>query len=136
MPTARRSIRPLPSRRRPSRRSGSGPGPRWGHIGATSHPSVTDNTGHERPLKTPAQHLSSVSIAGPVTTLVLSRTEEVRGSNPLTSTPTTVLVTGLADQFRRAGVLLEQLPGQQTGSNRARYGTRSAPSAVMCPLPS
>jgi hypothetical protein len=36
--------------------------------------------------------------------------------------PTTALVTGLADHLRRAGVLLEPLPGQQTGSNRERSG--------------
>ena len=32
--------------------------------------------------------------------------------------PTTALVTGLAGLLRRAGALLEPLPGQQTGSNR------------------
>jgi hypothetical protein len=51
----------------------------WGHIGATSLPSVTDNTGHERSANVPGQQLTSASIAGPLTTLVLSRTEEARG---------------------------------------------------------
>jgi hypothetical protein len=30
----------------------------WGHIGATSPPSVRDNSGHERSVNTPAQQLS------------------------------------------------------------------------------
>src|SRR5215211_3722131 len=39
---------------------------------ATSPPSVRDNSGHERSVKTPPQQLSPVSTTGPGTTPVLS----------------------------------------------------------------
>jgi len=44
--------------------------------------------------------------------------------------PTTALVTGLAGHLRWAGVLLEPLPGQQTGSNREGFGGRRPGSLV------
>ena len=50
--------RSVPPTHRRSRRSSSGPGPRWGHIGATSHPNVSDNSGHERSTNIPAQQSS------------------------------------------------------------------------------
>jgi hypothetical protein len=43
--------------------------------------------------------------------------------------PTTALVTGLAGHHRRAGVLLEALLGQQTGSNRDGNGPRCSLAA-------
>src|SRR5215211_4139094 len=57
----------------------------WGHIGATFHRRVTDNSGHWRSTDLAAQPALSVIIAGRPSTRILSRTEEVRGSNPLTS---------------------------------------------------
>jgi hypothetical protein len=48
----------------------------WGHIGATSLPSVRDNTGHERSANDRGQQLSSASTTGRRTTPFLSRTEE------------------------------------------------------------
>jgi hypothetical protein len=62
--------------------------------------------------------------AGRLEALTLSRTEEARGSNPLTSTPTTALVTGLAGRFRRAGAVPGSPTGQQTGSNREQTANR------------
>ena len=41
----------------------------WGHLGGTSLPSVTDNTGHERSAHVPGQQLTSARIAGPMATL-------------------------------------------------------------------
>ena len=58
-------------------------------IGATSHRKITDNSGHWRSTDPPAQPSLSVIIAGRPTSSTLSRTEEARGSNPLTSTPNT-----------------------------------------------
>jgi hypothetical protein len=59
---------------------------RWGHIGATSVPSVRDNSGHQRSPNAPAQQLFSVSITAPGATPVLSRTEEVN-TPPRTNQP-------------------------------------------------
>ena len=78
-PTPPRPVSSLPPTHRRSSRHSSGPGPRWGHIGATSLPSARDNTGQERSVYTPAQCLTSASIAGRHTTPVLSRTEEATG---------------------------------------------------------
>jgi hypothetical protein len=120
MPTPPRPLSSLPPRRRRSKRSSSGPGPRWGHIGATSLPNVRDNSGHERSANVPAQRPSSVNNAGPGTTPVLSRTEEVRGSNPLTSTPTKILITGWRVTSAGPVTFQSRWPGSKWGSNRER----------------
>jgi hypothetical protein len=49
----------------------------WGDIGATSPPSVRDNSGHERSVNTPAQQLSPVSTPGHGHQPIRPRTEEV-----------------------------------------------------------
>jgi len=94
--------------------------PAWGHIGATPDGSARDNRGQRRPVVAPGQRLYPRSGAGRPDTPILSRTEEARGSNPLTSTPQ-ALVTGLADPFRRAGSVPTLLSGQQTGSKRGQH---------------
>ena len=58
-----------------------------GHIGATHGRSTRDNSGQRRPVVVPGEPPYSGDDAGRPATPVLSRTEEVRGSNPLTSTP-------------------------------------------------
>ena len=58
----------------------------WGHIGATSLPSVRDNNGHQRSSNAAAQQPFPASITGHPTTPVLSDTEEVTGSNPVAPT--------------------------------------------------
>jgi hypothetical protein len=50
----------------------------WGHIGATFHPTITDNSGHRRSHDTAAQQRLCPGITGHPATLVLPRTEEVR----------------------------------------------------------
>jgi hypothetical protein len=47
---------------------------------------------------------------------MIPRTEEVRGSNPLTSTPTKALVTGPAGASRQAGAAQAHAFGQHVGS--------------------
>src|SRR5215211_7818613 len=47
----------------------------WGHIGATFHRRITDNSGHLRSTDPAAQPALSVIIAGRPSTRVLSRTE-------------------------------------------------------------
>jgi hypothetical protein len=46
--------------------------------------------------------------------------------------PTNALVTGLAGHLRRAGVLLEPLPGQQMGSNYERFGQPPLEARPRC----
>src|SRR5215211_5779915 len=58
-------------------------GPHRGHTPAEGHGQHRTPAGSQRP----AQQPPSTSIAGTPTTPVLPRTEEARGSNPLTSTP-------------------------------------------------
>jgi hypothetical protein len=53
--------------------AGSG---RWATSGATPHPNSTDNTGQRRPLNIAVQEPVAASIAGRLTTPVLSDTEE------------------------------------------------------------
>jgi hypothetical protein len=50
----------------------------WGHIGATLHRRITDNSGHWRSTSAAAQQLTSAGITGHPTTRVLSGREEVR----------------------------------------------------------
>ena len=54
---------------------------------ATSLPTVKDNYGYQRSGNAAAQQPFPTSITGCATTPMLSRTEEARGSNPLTSSP-------------------------------------------------
>jgi hypothetical protein len=54
---------------------------------ATSLPTVKDNYGYQRSGNAAAQQPFPTSITGCATTPMLSRTEEARGSNPLTSAP-------------------------------------------------
>jgi hypothetical protein len=62
-------------------------GPHRGHIRATNNRIAADNPGHHRPAICPAQPAPSPPTAGRRDSPSLARTEEVRGSNPLTSTP-------------------------------------------------
>ena len=59
----------------------------WGHTGATPDRIPADNTGKQRSGIFTGQCLYRASCPGSHNRLTLSRTEEVRGSNPLTSTP-------------------------------------------------
>jgi hypothetical protein len=66
----------------------SGPlGPHWGHIRATNDRIAADNSSHQRSYILAAHRQSRPSAAGRHRHPALSRTEEARGSNPLTSTP-------------------------------------------------
>jgi hypothetical protein len=99
-----------------------------GRAGAADHRQATDNSGEQRSADRAGQHpFPSVRPGRPITRIV-SRTEEARGSNPLTSTPQTALVTGLAGRIRRAGAVPDPPAGQQTGSNHAPRGG----SATSC----
>jgi hypothetical protein len=66
-----------------------------GHIWATLHPSVRDNSGYWRVADTPAQQLYSSGITGHPTTPVLSRTEEVAWAS---------IRAGSVPQRARAGI--------------------------------
>ena len=95
-----------------------------GHIGATPHPNRTDNTGQRRPLNIAVQQPFSTSIAGRPTTPVLSRTEEARGSNPLTSTPN--LAGQSVASVERAALTAGR--GRATAASASRSPARKARS--------
>jgi hypothetical protein len=59
------------------------PGPRWGHIEATFHLRIPDNSGHSRAANAPVQQLRSASITGQEATPVLSDTEAVNDGTPI-----------------------------------------------------
>jgi hypothetical protein len=62
-------------------------GPQRGHIRATNDQIAADNSGHHRSGMPQVIGRTGPSTAGNRNPPVLSRTEEARGSNPLTSTP-------------------------------------------------
>jgi hypothetical protein len=66
----------------------SGPSPR-GRAGAAHHRNTTDNSGERRSADRAGQQPFRSVRPGHAITRIVSRTEEARGSNPLTSTPNT-----------------------------------------------
>jgi hypothetical protein len=96
-----------------------------GRVGAADHRKATDNSGERRSADRAGQQaFSSVRPGRPITRIV-SRTEEVRGSNPLTSTPQQRWSPAWREQ--PAGPVPSQIP--LPGSKRAANGHETSPTA-------
>ena len=98
-------------------------GPQRGHIRATNDQIAADNSGHHRSGMPQVIGRTGPSTAGNRNPPVLSRTEEARGSNPLTSTPQQPWSP--AWRVVSAGPTPSQIP--LPGSKRAATPTETAP---------
>jgi hypothetical protein len=118
MPTSPQPLRFVPPTHRRSRRSSSGAWPRWGHIGHIP----PERQGQQR-SRAVGQHPSSTAPFGQhgrsSDRPALSRTEEARGSNPLTSTP------------NLAGQSVASLKRAALTACWAELGPRTAPGRVL-----